>query len=145
MTLQFWYLHLVVLQFHGYKRNEIYWTGNKSSDHVLNKLALHVLYMTFLFAPCIPARLGGTDIMLSQDDLLYHECDVASHIRSYEDFSSVGFISVDCNPRRLARYVRVRRRPGTYQSHFLNVCEVQVYGYQYEGQHLPLGKTSRPC
>ena len=98
-----------------------------------------ILYAIFFVAPYFAARLGGTNIMLSQDGVLYQECDVTSHIRSDQDFNDVEFIYVTCNPRRLARYVKLQRIPGrSYQSQNLNVCEVQVYGYQYEGQYLLL-------
>ena len=74
--------------------------------------------------------------MLSQDGVLYHECDVTSRIRSDQDFSDVKYINVTCNPPRLARYVKLQRLPGSYDSDYMNVCEVQVYGYQYEGERL---------
>ena len=72
--------------------------------------------------------------MLSQDGVQYQECDVTSRIRSNQDFSDVKYIHVTCDPPRLARYVKLQRLPGSYNSYAMNVCEVQVYGYQYEGE-----------
>ena len=82
-----------------------------------------------------PARLGATNITTSQDGQVYTVCNATSPFHADASFRA-DFINVTCNLPRLGRYVKIQRLPGSYQSYALTLCEVQVYGYQYEGEDL---------
>ena len=44
---------------------------------------------------------------------------------------------VNCTQAMIGRYVTLKRKPNygyVYQSHLMNICEVDVYGYLYHGK-----------
>ena len=78
-------------------------------------------------------RLTNTVIEVSQDGIMYYPCATLG-----PGIGDPDFINVTCISRTVGRYVRVRRLPGAYQARHINICEVQVYAYQYDGNYFQI-------
>ena len=73
-------------------------------------------------------RLTYIFIEVSQDGTQYHKCATLG------DVGEPPFVDRLCDTKVLGRYVRLRRLRSAHEGNAMNVCEVQVYAYKYEGE-----------
>ena len=78
-----------------------------------------------------PGRTENLDIYVTTDQEDDSE-DRICHTIGTE--GSAANINVNCTQAIIGRYVTLKRKQNSHQSNLMNICEVDVYGYLYDGK-----------